>query len=305
MSPIVDSSEQTFYVSALNIQVDATKALLPDVSFSTVDFVSDVNASFDVSLNVIKNLFLYQSDAIDINDLVNEDVKYKLNFGASGTEASNFDNFIQNTNCVGSDVNDAVYLNNTANALKQTVSDDYLRFLAFRLFRTAMGVDLFSNEEDVKNNLNADAKQLLIDRMTAISELNEGGFLDATACENIVMDSAIGQHPTYAIFNQLMVNTPERFNEMADNLWNVETASFTDASLSDVELPVYMVPVRTGDKIMFELRILAHPDQADVVTTTNLTSAEVNFTTINEVTPANGDEIADNTRYYKIMMNIV
>jgi hypothetical protein len=311
----VDSSAQTFYVNTLNIQIDASKALLPDISFSFLDFISDVNATFDVSLNVVKNLFLYQSDAIDVNDLIEEDIKFKLNFDSSGTtpayqetwstEAIQFNSFIQDTYCTGSDVNDVVYINNTANALKKTVADDYLRFLALRLFRTAMGVDLFSNEQDVKDNLNASAKQLFVNRMKAISELNNGEFLDASACENIIVGSTVGQHPTYSIFNQIMSNTPERFYDMSDNIWNVEDASFSDASLNDTELPIYMVPVRVGDKIMFELRILSHPDQADVVTVTNLTSTDVNFTTINAVTPANGDQIAANTRYYKIMMNVV
>ena len=315
MSQQVDSSAQTFYVNTLNIQIDASKALLPDISFSFLNFVSDVNATFDVSLNVVKNLFLYQSDAIDVNDLIDEDVKFKLNFDSSGTtpdyketwstEASKFDNFIQNTICNGSDVNDVVYVNNTANALKKTVADDYLRFLALRLFRTAMGVDLFSNEKDVKDNLNSAAKELFVNRMRALTELNDGGFLDASACENVIVGSTVGQHPTYSIFNQIMANSPERFYDMSDNLWNVGDANLSDASLNETELPIYMVPFRAGDQIMFELRILSHPDQADVVTTTNLTGNEVNFTTVNAVTPANGDEIADNTRYYKIMMTVV
>lgn len=96
-----------FYISALNITVDALKALL--TSEATTDPVeSDVLAQVDITLSEAKNLFHFKVEG-DVNNLSDNSMTYKLNYVAqTPVDASGVptvvlvSKYLSETECVGS-----------------------------------------------------------------------------------------------------------------------------------------------------------------------------------------------------------
>jgi hypothetical protein len=333
MATSFDSSAQTFYVEGFNTIIDASLAIIYDGSINQL-FNADVDASFSVPLNVIKNLIRYSSDAYDINDSVGEDIRYKVCYDASNSQYSEdvSNNTVLGTNftnvlCYQSTCSpqDYVFHNNTAGAYDRTVAADFIRFIAYRLFNTAMGVDLFVNESTVKNNLNTTAVHAFFNVLKSLDELRDSSnnaYLDASFCVNILGSNVLinaGQplydasgnpynisnynfiHPAYSIIKQMIAKTPERFYDMSAN-----KISGTETDLSDNSVesnpPIYMAPFRSGDKLYFMLAIKAASGQGSVVATTS--GPAINLTTAATNVPGTGYVLIQNTRYYKILINI-
>jgi len=334
MATSFDSSAQTFYVEGFNTIIDASLATIYDGSINQL-FNADVDASFSVPLNVMKNLIRYSSDAYDINDLVNQDIRYKVCYDASNSQYSidvsnntvlgtNFTNVL----CYKTEATppDYVYTNNTASAYDRTVAADFIRFIAYRLFNTAMGVDLFVNESTVKNNLNTSSVNGFFNVLKSLDLLRDSSnnaYLDASFCVNISgthipinanypLYDASGNpyntstlnfiHPAYSIIKQMIAKTPERFYDMSAN-----KISGTETDLSDNSVepnpPIYMAPFRSGDKLYFMLVIKAANGQNTIVQTT--AGPTINFTTAATNVPGTGYTLIQNARYYKILINIV
>ena len=286
---------QTFYVQALNIELTADKALISgDV---TGPFESDVNAQVDVPLSVVQDLFKFQSDAIDINDVDIEDLKYKVDYTPDTTLDDNdipltvlAPGFLTNTLCyeAGTASNDTVFADNTSTATKKSVADDYMRFLAFKLFRTAMGVDLFDNEIQVKESINTKARAALDIKLAELTNLNDGGYL--TKDESTTGEFEEVNHPTYSIISQMIANTPERFQ-------NLDEYAVGDADTSGDEegapLPTFRAPLMAGDSLVFRLLIKADPLQGGIVNDDN---GNINF---------EGGVAGSEGRVYAIKLNVV
>ena len=263
---------QTFYVQAMNVEVTADKAVIS--STETVEFASDVKAQFDVSITEVQNLFKFQSDAIDNNDLNADDLKYKIDYVADvNLDASGIPVTILNTDFLTSAIcyssgtvgSDTVYENHTAAATNKTVADDYLRFLAFKLFNTAMGVDLFENETTVKESINSRAKEMFHNTLVALTDASSGAYLTKDECTDpsgAFYQEFSHNHPTYEIISQLLTNNPERFQTLND--YAVSNADVSGSTNSD-PLPTFRAPLAVGDGIVLRLLIEADSSQNEIV----------------------------------------
>ena len=251
----------TFSVQALNVAIDASLATLSGIA--DVPFTCDVVA--DVSMNVAdaKALFRFQSDAVDINDVTSADLRYKLNY----TSDTNVDadgipttvmaaNYLTNTLCVDTDNSDHVYSVGTANATNHAVGDDFLRFLAYKLFNTHLGVDLFDNEAEVKANLDKSGRIALDAKLVEIAALTQSGdsWLDASNCT--LGDGHL--HPTYAIVQAMIATQPSRFNDMSNNYIQGDQSGVNSTS-------EFSAPFIAGDIIQFQLSISADSQQTGVI----------------------------------------
>lgn len=253
---------ETFYVEAMNIEIQADKATIPSGN-ETVEFVSNVKAELNVSLNIVQNLFKFQSDAIDINDLDTEDLKYKVDYepnvstdinGIPNTVLS--DDFLSNTLCysLGTTGADTAY-ENTASATDKTLASDYIRSLAVSLFGTANAVDIFDNESVVKDSINYRARESLHNVLLALTNI---GFLTKveSTSESGVFYLAFGNyHPTYVIIDQILAHHPERFQTLNEY-----------AVAGDGNSPqTFRTPFLAGDAIVLKLLINAADGQSDIV----------------------------------------
>ena len=267
-----------FYVESLNVAVDATKALLSgalDASFS-----ADVVAELDFPLADALAMFHFQSDAIDVNNIVAEDLKYKLNYTADTNVTDGVPDsvmasgWLSNTICIGTDTNDSTYTAGTSAATHKAVPYEYVRYLAQNLFNTHLGVDLFSNETEVREDLDKAARAALDTTLAALRDLSGGDFVEAGTQYNTF------DHPSYSILNKIISLDASRLTDL--NNYLVAGGDATGADPAD-PVPVFKIPFIVGDSIQFKLTVSADATQTDVVEGVN--------------------SIADRT--YRIIMNIV
>jgi hypothetical protein len=264
----MSSTGLVFSVRAFDFSVDASNALVSGIAPDTI--TSDVIAEFGITLSQAQDLFHFQSDAVDVNDVTADDLRYKLIYSdptkdENGVPDSSwiFDDFTTNTLCIGTDNSDHVYTVGTSGATNKAVSYDYVRYLAYKLFNTHLGVDLFSNETEVRDNLNMSARITLSDLLLAINDHQSNAWLDASACTDETPSTGFkdiygADHPTYVIVQNILSEQKHRFNDMSDNFVSGDLSGTTQ----DAE---FKVPFVSGDVIQFQLKIKADPTQHELV----------------------------------------
>lgn len=269
-----------FRVQALNVSVDATEALM--AFEDDADITADVTASFDLDVSVAQNLFRFQSDAIDVDNIVDTDLKYKVEYtttqDANGHPVPLSADWLVNTQC---SAGDAIYTAGTSAAANKMVPHEYVRYLATKLFNTHLGVDLFSNETEVREALDLDARTALDAKLGELAALESGSYVDAS---NVELTSGF-KHPSYVILSKIIQNAPERLTDLSGNYLisgSADGSELTDAS----EYPIFKMPILVGDTIQFKMTINAHADQGKLV-------------------DPNGAGVSIPARTYKIVMNVV
>lgn len=257
----MSSPSITFSVQALNVTVDAAKALLAGVTDQSFD--CDVVADLDLPIAAAQDLFRFQSDAIDITNAEEADIKYKVNYTSSNTlDASGVPtevvsaDWLANTLCSGTDNADQVYIDGTSGAAYKGVAFEYARYLAHNLFNTHLGVDLFSNEEELRTELDRSARAALDTKMTELAGLNSGAYCLASEMINGF------NHPSYVILSKIILDAPDRLATLAD--YAIAGGDESGADPASTE-PTFKMPLAVGDKIQFKLTVQAESTQSDIV----------------------------------------
>lgn len=221
---------QNFYLNGLDMSADSAQGLL--AGGATNPFTGDANATIDVSLNLLKDIFKFQSDSVDICNNVLSDVKYKV------VDPSN--------SWVYSPADAVVDANPIRNgATEQKVQYDFVRHLAKSLFGTDLGVDLFTNEEELRSHLVTESLSALKARFTALAGL---GDLD----DEDVEQDGVQINPSRQILRQIIHNDPDR-------LGNAYVDGDADGN------GFFKMPLIAGDALYFVFTANAHADQSDVV----------------------------------------
>ncbi len=257
----MSSPSITFSVQALNVSVEAAKALLSGVTDQS--FECDVVADLNLPLADAQDLFRFQSDAIDVTNAAEDDIKYKVNYTSSNTlDASGIPtevvsaDWLANTLCSGTDNADQIYTDGTSGAAFKGVAFEYSRYLAHNLFNTHLGVDLFSNEEEVRTAMDRSARAALDTKMTELAALNSGEYCLPSEVINGF------NHPSYVILSKIILDAPDRLATLAD--YAVAGGDGTGADPAD-PAPVFKMPLAVGDKIQFKLTVTAESTQSDIV----------------------------------------
>jgi hypothetical protein len=257
----MSSPSITFSVQALNVSVDAAKALLAGVTDTS--FECDVVADLDLPLADAQDLFRFQSDAIDITDAEADDIKYKVNYTSSNTlDASGIPtevvsaDWLANTLCSGTDNSDPIYEAGTSGAAFKGVAFEYVRYLAHNLFNTHLGVDLFSNEEEVRAALDRSARSALDTKMTDLAGLEGGAYITPSQMTGDF------SHPSHVILSKIILDAPERLATLAD--YAIAGGDESGADPASTE-PTFKMPLAVGDKIQFKLTVQAESTQSDIV----------------------------------------
>ena len=228
------SANRLFYLSDLDITADASLALISGID--TTAFTADATAEFSLPVAFFRNLFQYHTDASDVDDVVSTDTLYKVNYATTSTQITS--NFITNTIVTAN--------NQDSNAVAQDLARDYVRYLAYKLFRTAQGVDLFDNETELRTNLTAECRAKLHAKFV---ELADEGVLDA--------NSSLA-NPSMKLLKQIIHIAPDRLSDA--------TISFVpiDGPI-DTETEWFEMPLIAGDVLCFLLHIDAYPTQNSIV----------------------------------------
>ena len=248
------STVDIFFSNHLSESIDASSATIP--SSSTV--LGDVSATVlivDVSATTLQNTFYYKTDA-DIATAGTDDVLYYVDVSQWSSITNNLDA-----------ESGSISIANGAYVAADTLSEDFLRNLAFQLFGTHLGVDLFNNETTVKANLNTATAALASSIQTTIASVGISGTdasLNGTAGGKYFDDSVTAtKNVTREIINQLLDNSTsrQRFVDISGN-WTYGATPGT-----------YKVPLIAGDSISYAVTVNPDSDQDINVATGGSTSS--------------------------------
>jgi len=222
-------SAQDFYLNGLDTSANSIHA---DVSGNaTISFNGNATATIDVSLNLLKSIFMFQSDSVDVCNNVLSDVKYKVVDPTTSWVYSPADADLLEANGI------------VPSADLNLVQHDWVRYLAQSLFGTHLGVDLFTNEEEVRSNLVTDSLNALKGRFTALAGLGELND------DNVVDENEVEINPSRQILRQITVNDSTRLDELGSEDGN----------------GYFEMPLIAGDKLYFIFTAKSDANQTDIV----------------------------------------
>lgn len=223
---------QAFYLNGLDTSANSIHA---DLSGNdTIAFNGDATATIDVSLNLLKSIFMFQSDSIDVCNNVLSDVKYKVVDPTTSWVYSPADADLIADNGI------------VPTADLNLVQHDWVRYLARELFGTHLGVDLFTNEEEVRSNLVTDSLNALKSRFTYLAGLGDSGVLT----DDDVKDGDVEINPSRQILRQIINSDSTRLDELGSADGN----------------GFFEMPLIADDKLYFVFTAKSHASQNDIVT---------------------------------------
>ena len=206
---------------------------------------ADAVAVFYVKQSDMMNVFKFQSDSNDMNDVASSDVKYYV-FDRNWPAQLKINplhammNKTESVNMLGNAESFAVN--------KMLVKHDFIRYLSLRLFNTIHGVDLFSNESDLLENAVYGGETIrnsihgLLGNVSTTSS-NESMSYDVSGNKYLTNDVSGNTNLTRELLRQIVAGAPERFG------------SITDANTPQ------SLPFQPDDTINFKVTLQAAPAQ--------------------------------------------
>jgi hypothetical protein len=204
--------------------------------------IFDVSATAFYKINLVDmhNVFKYESDSFDVNDLSAADVKYYVYMNAWPLDASlnPAHAYMAQLPTTGAMLQTSTDIVNNKNLVKH----DYVRYLAKHLFNTPYGVDLFSNEDALLTDIASKGRTAKNSIMSSLNLVNQASASSGTA-------------PNKYSTNELSDNS-NICRELMRQIASVAPARFNGATTADAS-GNRSVPLETGDTINFKLSITA------------------------------------------------
>jgi hypothetical protein len=240
----------SFVLSSLNQSTQCVDGVT--LSKFTDSLTYDATGVFYVNIQDMKNVFGYQTDGIDMNNLAEHDIKYYVdmtkwpaNLTLNPSHAMMFN--AQSTG--GFDISDVLIPD-----AKKLVKHDYIRYLANKLFNTTRAVDLMANELELNENLSGNGSLFtsmnsrnILDILNSISTTSTDAYSsDANGKKYLTNATLIPTNIVRSIMEQINNTEPERFNNLSPDEANDLIRS---------------VPFMVGDRLNFTLKIKAAANQ--------------------------------------------
>jgi uncharacterized protein YjbI with pentapeptide repeats len=227
---------QTFSLSTL-ATLDASSISLES---------TDATAVFYVRLSDMTNLFQYQTDSFDVNNVDASDIKYYVFHRSTPAEFN-----INPSHAMMNKTESAGMLGTGQgyDSGKSLVKHDFIRYIALRLFNTYHGVDLFQNEQELHENLTylGETVQHNVDNIiTGVSttSASETMAYDASGNKYLTNDVSGNTNLCRELMRQIAASEPARFYNHGGN-----TAGLRN------------MPLQENDSINFKLTITAAAGQ--------------------------------------------
>jgi hypothetical protein len=233
-------------------------AATPDVSGNFPN-----KAEILVSKTVVQELFQYWTDSIDMTDVSANDILYRVYYNAADSSNAPLSSlFVSGAIVTATEPNTNPY-----NLNRRYLPQDYLRYLALKLFNTTKGVDLFANETEVLMSVDVRCKVALNARLSALTGETPGAIArdrsDFKVTMNVTSPDGPGTiiagtldttaNPSKKILRQIMQNDPQRLD--------LTGAAFD----SDASGNWYKMPFVAGDKLYFPITITSPANQSLLV----------------------------------------
>jgi len=263
-----------------------------DPSFNQWDAV----AKCDVSLNTIRDMFIFHSDHIDVNDQIPEDIRFYVDASYIPQSLNLHTSIVDN-----GAVLDMAYGSLLSNS-ERVLAKDYIRHLSQILFNTPFGVDLFINEEDLVNSVNAalndtwetscrvDLECVSTQGTHANLQGNPNGKSKYLLADNEADDVTYASKYNICreLFRMLVSKVPSRFVPLSNPVGATQKQNMLQYEMDANDINLYYLPLEVGDQILMKVTIKPDPTQSS-------------FTGVS----ANDATIRADERAYIIALNLV
>lgn len=284
-----------FYLSQLNIEVNAIQATLHGGENTDPLTGHDATAQLNIPVSYARHLFQYHADALDVNDLNSQDIKFRMfhRVADSGDITGNTLKMFNTKNILPAeavvDSNDRIPFYGSASQAEneKKVNADFVRYVADQVFGVPV-TDLFNNERPVRVDLNRKAAYKFNETIDSLVgfKVNYGtteepdlDYVRIVTNSTTAPDESVDnrtkatEFPSRLIFSQLMNHADGRSRFADLNLYDgmemrhlytdaSEPASETAENLGN-NLWRYM-PLAIDDKLYFKLTVNPHDDQETV-----------------------------------------
>ena len=207
-----------FSLTGLNQSFDLSTLALLDSSSVNMD-ATDATAVFYIRISDINNVFKYQADAFDVNNVNSSDIKYYVFHRKWPTDlkinpANAMMNKTESINMLGIGQG---YMSN-----KSLLKHDFIRYIALRLFNTIHGVDLLSNESDMTENITYLGEtvrnniDVIISGISTTSNSENMSF-DVSGNKYLTNDSSGNTNLCRELMRQVAASAPSRFYNNGGN----------------------------------------------------------------------------------------
>ena len=241
-------------------------ATIPAEQIATLDASS--TGVFYMKTSDLRNIFQFQTDAINVNDLSAQDMKYYVNMQywppffdlnpANAMMDQDLSSGLLSVNPISTMERDGTQYSPT----KMFVKDDFIRYLAQELFGTYSGVDFFNNKQSLEDNIQDqcdgsapghswyDISHALYS-VSSINGTHPGLLTDISGYKYMTRYTITSNNLSRELMNQIGSADPNRFTQISGT--------------ADMQ----PVPLYDGDSISFLLTIKPAPNQEKIVNLPN------------------------------------
>ena len=241
------SNVDLLFTNHINEQISASSLSTPALTPTLTGVQATV--TIDVPINYVNETFYFKTDErIATNDTDN--VHCYVDTSKWPTMTNYFDA-----------TSGLISIANNAFVADDIISKDFLRHVAFGLFGTHLGVDLFNNESDVRIAIEALTLSLAQTITTGIANVAiDGTDTDLSTDSNghkFFLDAVDDpKNVTRALLHQILTAAPDRFNAS-----NFTTYQF------EGQPGVYKIPLTIGDSVSYGLTINPDTNQNSTINT--------------------------------------
>lgn len=252
-----------FYIQQFNYSITMTSGTFnkeePNI------YASDSIANFYVKTQDIRNVFMFKSNSLDINETSISDIKYfvRMSLWPNNLVINPCHAWVQHHHEIANSDKYGTIPDN-----RQLVKHDFIRYISKELFNTHLATDLFLNENvlkydlawkghykvwnDIKNTLhNVDTIDL------SVNLFNESMYgIDPIYGKYLTNDASGNENLCRKLINQMMSVSPSRFKNLND-------------IAIDISNGYYYVPFMNNDSISFILTLNPANNQHKLVNRSN------------------------------------
>lgn len=226
---VLSGLNQTF---TLGLSGEIAGAAAPTIDASCI-------AVYNIKTSDMRNVFKFQTDSFDVNNVDASDLKYYVYMNAWPADLS-----LNPANAHTLSSTPILPTSGDVVAKRNFVKHDFVRYLALKLFNTAYGVDLFSNESELLSDLVTKGAIAAGNIITALKAVDQASAAHGTAPHKY-SENELSGNTNFAreLLRQVAHHAPSRF-----------------AGISDIS-GVQSIPLENNDTISFKVSITAATNQ--------------------------------------------
>lgn len=247
----------------------------PSIDVST-NILVEMNAT-SANASVLKNVFYFQTDAqiaeqgLDLSGVEIDDTKFYVDTSKWATMATDINPSHRIDNLDRTDGGDGKAKDLGVFVADEDIARNFLRSIATDMFGTHLGVDLFTNETSVRQNIEDSLKAKGLEIVSVMAEVGVSGDdsdLKGDAGYKYLPEDVTGtKNVSRELFTQLMAAQPTRFGAGESGLRAYRHATLNVPYNADPATPGYLgtgyysIPFVSNDTISYKVTINPAVDQ--------------------------------------------